>query len=380
MGFFIVHAHLNMKIRIILISSLVLVIIVGIAIWRVVTNKPPDHEINLARKMLSEAELVKSPKYATGDYLKASLYYDSAMAEWSRENERFIILRNYQRIGILAQESVVNSKNAIVNSKKNITKEEDLLEIRISEIDKRIKDFEKNLGSFPINSAHQKEIITCKLQYTEAVQAYKNKNYAACKLNLDSAETVIKKVFVIYEDKLSDYLQGHPRWKEMVTQTISYSRKNKAFAIIIDKLDRECFLYKDGKVISKYTIELGSNWIGDKNQQGDKSTPEGLYKVIDKKANGRTRFYKALLLDYPNEEDKKRFLQNKKNGIVKANASIGNLIEIHGDGGKGVDWTDGCIALSNTDMDLLFAKCPIGTKVTIVGSTKSLNELTHSLK
>jgi len=330
--------------------------------------------------MISEAELAKSPKYATGDYLKAALYYDSAMAEWSRENERFILLRNYQRIGFLAKESAENSKNAIANSKRNITKVEDILEIRIHEIEKRIRDFEKNLGSFPIISAHQKEIIACKLQYTEAVQAYKNKNYAACNLNLDSAETVINKVFVIYEEKLAAYLKEHPRWKEMVAQTINYSKKNKSFAIIVDKLDRECYLYKDGKVLSKYTIELGSNWIGDKNQQGDKSTPEGLYKVIEKKSNGQTKYYKALLLDYPNEEDKKRFLQNKKDGTLKPNASIGNLIEIHGDGGKGVDWTDGCIALKNTDMDLLFAKSPIGTKVTIVGSTKSLNELTHPLK
>ena len=56
--------------------------------------------------------------------------------------------------------------------------------------------------------------------------------------------------------------------------------------------------------------------MGDKNQQGDKSTPEGLYKITDKKSNGQTTFYKALMLDYPNDDDKKRFLQNKKNGVI----------------------------------------------------------------
>ncbi len=60
-----------------------------------------------------------------------------------------------------------------------------------------------------------------------------------------------------------------------------------------------------------------------------------MYKIIEKKQNGQTKYYKALLLNYPNEDDKKRFLANKKNGIISKDAKIGNLIEIHGNGGKG---------------------------------------------
>ena len=145
--------------------------------------------------------------------------------------------------------------------------------------------------------------------------------------------------------------------------------------IIIDKIARELSIYKNGEIFKQFPVELGVNWIGDKQQQGDKTTPEGLYKIIAKKQNGQTMYYKAFLLDYPNEDDKKRFLLNKKNGIINQDAEIGNLIEIHGNGGKGIDWTDGCIALNDTDMDEIFKFCTIGTKVTIVGSGRSLNEL-----
>ncbi len=100
-----------------------------------------------------------------------------------------------------------------------------------------------------------------------------------------------------------------------------------------------------------------------------------MYKITDKKNNGQTAFYKAFMLDYPNEDDKKRFLQNKKSGAIHQDANIGNLIEIHGNGGKGIDWTDGCIALKNGDMDEVFKLCPVGTWVTIVGSTRSEDEL-----
>jgi murein L,D-transpeptidase YafK len=129
-----------------------------------------------------------------------------------------------------------------------------------------------------------------------------------------------------------------------------------------------------------FSIELGSNWIGDKNQQGDKTTPEGLYKIISKKSDGETKFNKALLLNYPNEDDKKRFSINKKNGIIKPGANIGNLIEIHGEGGQGIDWTDGCIALKNDEMDILYTACPVGTHVTIVGSLRPLHELSATIK
>ena len=364
-----------MKRRIILISLLILVTTVGITIIRIKTNEPPDKEINLARKMLSEAELVKSPRYAKEYYLKAVIYYDSVMLEWSRENERFILFRNYQRIGELAKKSSESSKNAIDYAKKNISKVEDLLEIRINELGKRIKDFENKYGTYPMNSKHRDEIVKSKLQYSEVVLAYKNKNYFMCKSKLDSVETTINRVFVLYEEKFNSYLNEYPKWKEMVEQTINYTKRNKSYAIVVDKLARELKIYKDGKVVKSYVAELGTNWIGDKQQQGDKSTPEGLYKIIDKKSNGQTRYYKALLLDYPNEDDKKRFLKNKKDGMVKPEVNIGNLIEIHGHGGKGIDWTDGCIALMDDDMDVIFKLCPVGTKITIVGSAKSFDEL-----
>jgi L,D-peptidoglycan transpeptidase YkuD (ErfK/YbiS/YcfS/YnhG family) len=53
---------------------------------------------------------------------------------------------------------------------------------------------------------------------------------------------------------------------------------------------------------------------------------------------------------------------------VPLRAGVGSLIEIHGDGGQGRDWTDGCVALSNSDMDRVFARARVGTPVTIVGT------------
>ena len=62
----------------------------------------------------------------------------------------------------------------------------------------------------------------------------------------------------------------------------------------------------------------------------------------------------------------------KRDGRLPRGAGIGSLIEIHGDGGRGEDWTSGCVALENHDMDRLFARVSVGTPVTIIGSDSDL--------
>jgi len=366
-----------MKFRIILVSVTALVVLLAIAIIRVKTNKPPEGEMDRARKMISEAELLKSPSYAKKEYETAVNYFDSAMIEWKRENERFILFRDYHRTAELAEKSAESSGNAITAAKKNMTIVEEALQIRIYELGERIKYFDKNFGNFPMNNSQRDELAKSRLHYSEGVLAFKNKNYSTCMSKLDSVENTLNHVVVLYEEKFNSYLYEYPKWSEMVEKTVSYSKRNRTCCIIVDKLARECILYKDGKVFRRYTVELGVNWLGDKNQQGDKSTPEGMYKITARKSNGQTAFYKALLLDYPNADDKKRFSQNKKSGAIERDADIGGLIEIHGDGGKGIDWTDGCIALKNKDLDEVFKLSPAGTWVTIVGSTKSMNELVY---
>jgi murein L,D-transpeptidase YafK len=112
----------------------------------------------------------------------------------------------------------------------------------------------------------------------------------------------------------------------------------------------------------------------DKIKSGDNATPEGIYNVQVKKERSNTKYYKALLLDYPNKEDQKTFNQLVRSGKIPKNSRIGGLIEIHGEGGRGINWTEGCIALDNKEMDVVYSQCNINTPVIIVGARKSLEE------
>jgi hypothetical protein len=71
----------------------------------------------------------------------------------------------------------------------------------------------------------------------------------------------------------------------------------------------------------------------------------------------------------------RNFKKEVAKGTLPSSAKIGGLIEIHGNGGKGIDWTEGCIALTDKEMDLVYKILKVGTPVTIVGSTVDLQSI-----
>lgn len=151
---------------------------------------------------------------------------------------------------------------------------------------------------------------------------------------------------------------------EALEETVFTLRMESADKILIEKQARRLSLLAKGAVIKTYKIALGGNPVGPKERQGDNKTPEGTY-YIDAR-NGNSGFHLSLHISYPNEDDKKRA---KKLGV-----SPGGDIMIHGikNGFAPVgashaetDWTEGCIAVTNQEMEEIYRFVPIGTIVEI---------------
>ncbi len=156
-------------------------------------------------------------------------------------------------------------------------------------------------------------------------------------------------------------------WEKDAQNLVHWTRQTGRRAILVDKLAHRCLLLADGRVVKSYVANLSRNWHRMKLQEQDASTPEGEYKVRQKIPT--TSFGAALLLDYPNAADWRRFNAMKKSGAIAAHARIGGAIEIHGSGRPNSDWTDGCVALQNGDMQDLFKYAYVGMPVTIVGTS-----------
>ena len=156
-------------------------------------------------------------------------------------------------------------------------------------------------------------------------------------------------------------------WRRWIDETRAWSRATGQNAVIVLKEKNTLVLVSKGAVARTYGAEVGANALGVKQRQGDRATPEGRYRIVAKKDHGRSRYYRALLLDYPNAADRARFTAAQRRGEIPRGERIGGLIEIHGEGGRGQNWTEGCIALSNADIDDLYRRVDVGTPVTIVG-------------
>jgi murein L,D-transpeptidase YafK len=134
--------------------------------------------------------------------------------------------------------------------------------------------------------------------------------------------------------------------------------------IVIAKSARTMTLESNGRVLKSYKVALGSQPVGAKERQGDHKTPEGEYIVNAK--NEHSQFFMALHLSYPNPTDHAR--------ARSLSASPGGDVEIHGLGKQYgwigarhrlVDWTDGCIAVTNEEIQEIFGMVPVGTRVEI---------------
>jgi L,D-transpeptidase-like protein len=157
------------------------------------------------------------------------------------------------------------------------------------------------------------------------------------------------------------------QWRNWIDATLAESRNSQGEAIIVFKEKNRLDLYHAGRLRRSYHADMGRNRLSPKLYAGDRATPEGRYFITKKKGRGDSKYYMALVLNYPNDEDRRRLAQAKTAGLASNRMGLGGLIEIHGEGGRGEDWTYGCVALANDDLNDLFSRVSVGTPVTIVG-------------
>jgi murein L,D-transpeptidase YafK len=127
----------------------------------------------------------------------------------------------------------------------------------------------------------------------------------------------------------------------------------------VDKSERVFRVMHDSTELKQYVCVLGENPVGDKRMQGDRRTPEGTFTFRSKRRPHQWHVF--IWIDYPNAESRRRFQERKRKGEIPANADIGGEVGIHGvPEGKdawivsGQDWTWGCIALTNADVDEIY--------------------------
>lgn len=134
--------------------------------------------------------------------------------------------------------------------------------------------------------------------------------------------------------------------------------------IIVRKAARQLHLYNGGRLLKTYRIALGRNPQGPKEREGDGRTPEGSYVIDSRKRD--SAFHRALHISYPNADDRRR--------ARRLGVSPGGAIMIHGlpNGMASIgaahaarDWTEGCLAVTNLEIEEIWRVVPNGTRIEI---------------
>jgi len=142
----------------------------------------------------------------------------------------------------------------------------------------------------------------------------------------------------------------------------SGAARPQADRIVVVKSTRTMTLFNGGQVLKTYKVALGGAPVGPKRIQGDHKTPEGNYIITSR--NEHSQFHLALRISYPSAADRAR--------ARTLRASPGGDIMIHGlPNGYAdarytrTDWTDGCIAVTNAEIEEIWRLVPVGTRVEI---------------
>jgi murein L,D-transpeptidase YafK len=367
-----------------LISLIIYTAVAGIVIFlllllfRALVPEPPQQEVEMARAAIAKARDRQSEVYSPRLFREAQNNYDSAMTAWRAENERYILFRNYEKVIAFAATAEKKANEATLNTIKRSTSLKANLESEIRRMKSEMASFEKIFLSMPLPQDVKKKHARGKLLLREAEVDLQKENYVNGNIKLTEANEYISGTYNLARKNLEEYFKHYSDWQEWATSTINESRKSGSYAILVEKIPAVCHLYHGGKKKYTFEAEFGKNWLGDKMSRGDFATPEGKYIVTKKLSGSSTIYYKALLINYPNKIDIQEFNERIRNGKLPADARIGDLIEVHGEGGKGANWTQGCVALRNEDMDIIYKYASKGTPVTIIGSTLTLDEFFRS--
>jgi hypothetical protein len=339
---------------------------------------PAPREVDLAERLDEELREAGAPGLAPADYAAHSASLAGAREAVAREREKFVFFRDWVGIGERYRELVARERRLLARVAE-------IRGARSAALGERI-EAERGRGSLLRElTTRMNEGRLARRSLTRAELALDDAERALASGDLDAGDAAVGRAESFHSaaertlaPTVCRYLDSEQvaRWRQYAKDAVAESARTGALALVVFKFERRLVVYRAGKAWRTYRVGLGMNGLSDKLFRGDSATPEGRYKVAGKLPG--SRFHKALLIDYPNEEDRRRFAEAKRRGLVPAGRSIGGNVEIHGGGRDSV--TEGCVSLDNPAMDELFEAVGVGTPVTVVGAVEVKDILTAACR
>jgi lipoprotein-anchoring transpeptidase ErfK/SrfK len=302
----------------------------------------------------------------------------SARRTLERESLKLGWLRDYGRIRADFA-SVIIEGNALRSAvQARIARESSALAASAAAVRRRLRTLDELTLSLVERGVGRQRLARASLILGEAEALAAAYKFDVAAQRLQTASDLAEEAERAVISHISRYLDPAQvkAWREAAAATIAESKRRNSTVIIVSKLERRLSVYRNGQRYRTYEVGLGFNGLADKRFAGDNATPEGRYTIVRKIPSHL--YHKGLLIDYPNDEDRRWFAREKARGAIPRGASIGGNVEIHGGGQDSL--TRGCISLDNAMMDELYALVNIGTPVTIIGTMEPENFVIRAIR
>ncbi len=330
---------------------------------------PRWYQLQAAKLAVSRAQEAGAEAWAPEAMRQAQATLRVAMVEHRSQELRFLFLRDFTQSEDLLRDAQDKAVQALAEATLKQRDARNASQQSITRAAEAVGRGVEMAEAMHLGNYDRQLLQKSKLQLQEAELLQRSGKFDLATLRARSSQQQAELVASHTARAAARYADASliRSWRGWIDDTVGWSRRSGAPAIVVLKDKHTLTLFDDGRPVRTYVAELGYNSLGDKWRAGDAATPEGRYRITAKKGPGQSAYHMALLLNYPNEEDVRSFEAAKRAGRLSRRASLGGLIEIHGEGGRGKDWTNGCVALANNDIQDLFKRVAVGTPVTIVG-------------
>lgn len=286
--------------------------------------------------------------------------------------------RDYERVRADFAAVVIEGDALLAKVETAVARRSTVLTERAGAVRKRLRTLDRLTLSLVERGEARQRLTRASLVLAEAESLVEQRLFEAASAKLDRAAELAGEAERAVVTLISRYLDPSlvQTWKREADETIAESKRRGGTVLIVSKLERRLAVYRKGELVRTFDVGLGFNGLADKRISGDNATPEGRYSIVRKIPS--SLYHKALLIDYPNEEDRRWFSREKARGNIPRNASIGGNVEIHGGGQDTL--TRGCVSLDDDKMDELYALVAVGTPVTIIGTMELDNFVMKAIR
>lgn len=303
-------------------------------------SRYPLAKVAEAERANQRAMQAEASYYVPEDHRRYQAALASAHAILDQQQRRWIF-RRYGSAEILLEEARRLADLAAAKATLNRQRRQVEVADEIRRFEEAILKIEGNDARFARLPATRKTLLRAEVSLATAKWLWDHGDYDAADSHLNSEARSLSLV----EEQLDGLIRTITdtrhlsKWNAAVKATVARSARMGEYAIVVNKYRQTLHLYHDGRRVAEYRADLGSTPFGEKRYKGDAATPEGSYHVVKKLGAGHSKFYKALVINYPNAQDLKRYRQLKRR--LPSPPGVGGQIEIHGRGGRNENWTAG---------------------------------------